>query len=190
MVCFILSYVHHQPPCILYVFWKFLVATKNKLALITMYKNTPFQDQKSKILREGHCHSGIEEGPLPTPHMRVPRIRFDYLYCTRPPSCFWAIRALTIWDQLRLQSLIQRSVTAGGTGFDNDGHKPWQPKTYWWIYPTMSWSWQFLKSTPLVFYVFIAVAVMVYLLAVMVCGTHGIGPAGHSVCKVMLTITP
>jgi len=40
----------------------------------------------------------------------------------------------------------------------------------------MSWIWQFLKSTPLVFHVFIAVAIMVYLVAIMVYGHHGIGP--------------
>jgi len=36
--------------------------------------------------------------------------------------------------------------------------------------------WQFLKRMPLVFHVFIAVAVMVYLVAIMVCGRHGTGP--------------
>jgi len=42
--------------------------------------------------------------------------------------------------------------------------------------PTMSSIRRFLKSMPLVFHVFIDVAVMVYLVAVMVCGRHGIGP--------------
>ena len=31
------------------------------------------------------------------------------------------------------------------------------------------------KTVPLVFHVFIAVAIMVYLVAIMVCGRHGIG---------------
>ena len=43
----------------------------------------------------------------------------------------------------------------------------------------MSWIWRFLKSTPLVFSHFIAVAVMVYFVVVMVCGRHGIPCGGH-----------
>jgi len=39
----------------------------------------------------------------------------------------------------------------------------------------MSWIRQFLKVTPLVFHVFVAVAIMIYLVAVVVCGHHGIG---------------
>jgi len=50
----------------------------------------------------------------------------------------------------------------GQGGFDNDGHKPWRPKTQLGeICPTMSWIWRFLNSTPLVFHAFIAVAVTV-----------------------------
>jgi len=39
--------------------------------------------------------------------------------------------------------------------------------------------WQFIKRTLLVFHVFIAVAVMVYLVAAMVCGHHGTGPSNR-----------
>jgi len=46
----------------------------------------------------------------------------------------------------------------------------------------MSRIWRFLKSTPLVVHVFIAVTVMVYLVAVMVSGPHGIGPSGPTIC--------
>jgi len=52
----------------------------------------------------------------------------------------------------------------------------------------MPWIWQFLKSTPLIFCIFTAVAVMVYLVANMVCGDHGIGP-GNSTLKVKAHIT-
>jgi len=49
----------------------------------------PFRDQKSKILKQRGTapspHSGIEKGPLPTPYTA---------FGARPPSCFWAIRAL------------------------------------------------------------------------------------------------
>jgi len=50
----------------------------------------------------------------------------------------------------------------------------------------MLWIWRFLKSMPLVFHVFIAVAVMVYLLAVIVCGRHGIGPVVPHVVGIYL----
>ena len=40
------------------------------------------------------------------------------------------------------------------------------------------WIWRFLKSTPLVFHVFIAAAIMVYLVADMVCGHNGCGHHG------------
>jgi len=58
---------------------------EDKFQRLTIYKNTPFQDQKSKILEErGTIPSdrGIEESPLPTPHTaRVPQ--FDQ--CDRLP---------------------------------------------------------------------------------------------------------
>ena len=67
--------------------------------------------------------------------------------------------------------------------FDSDGHKqwPWQSQTCF-LKDGMAvnslWIWRFLKSMPLVFHIFIAVAVMVYIAAVMVCGRHGI-PCGR-----------
>jgi len=70
-------------------------------------------------------------------------------------------------------------------GFDNDGHKPRRPQTMTMMATTMKatnmfserwyecglpWIWRFPKSTPLVYHVFIAVAVMV-------CGRHGLWPS-------------
>ena len=80
-------------------------------------------------------------------------------------------------------------------GFDNDGHKPWRPQTMTMMTTTMtatnhddqrhnlvkfikSWIWRFLKSMPLVFHVFIAVAIMVYLVGIVVCGHHSCGRHG------------
>ena len=58
--------------------------------------------------------------------------------------------------------------------------------------PMMLWIWRFLKSTPLVFHVFIAVAVMVFLVAIMVvaiivCGHHGIGPQYDGPCILVVS---
>ena len=75
----------------------------------------------------------------------------------------------------------------GGWGvFDDDDHKPWRPQT---CFLKTVWPWirQFLKSMPLVFHVFIAVAVVVYLVAILVCGHHGIGP--HEVGWVHVSYT-
>ena len=50
----------------------------------------------------------------------------------------------------------------------------------------MSWIWQFLKSTPSVFHVFIAVADMVYHVAIVVYGRHGIRPVCLCVSGVII----
>ena len=77
-----------------------------------------------------------------------------------------------------------QTMTMTATNNDHDGHKPWWPKTQLGeICTTMSWIWRFLKSTPLVFRIFIAVAVMVF----------GIGPITnrqetlHTRCRVLCT---
>ena len=71
-------------------------------------------------------------------------------------------------------------------GHNHDGHKPWWPQTMTatnvfsadGMTMNSPWIWRFLQSMPLVFYVFIAVAIMVYLVAIMVCGRHGCGHHG------------
>jgi len=76
---------------------------KDKFLRLTMYKNTPVQYQKPKILEEGcttSSHRGNEKGPLPTPHTaHVPR--FDRLWRSTPYCCFWTIRAL-MWHGIIL----------------------------------------------------------------------------------------
>jgi len=54
-------------------------------------------------------------------------------------------------------------------GIDNNGHKPWQRHNLVKFVQRCHEFGQFLKSTPLDFHVFIAVAITI-------CGCHGIGP--------------
>jgi len=74
---------------------------------------------------------------------------------------------------------LPKQFSGSASDHDNDSHKPWWPHTCF-LKTTWPWIWRFIKSTPLVLHVFIAVAVMVYLVAVKpvmvtVCGRHGCG---------------
>jgi len=69
---------------------------------------TPFQHQKSKILRERGTtqpHSGIEEGPLPTKRTRVSR--FDLYTALDHPDVFEQFEHLLELEVLEVK-LLQR----------------------------------------------------------------------------------
>jgi len=77
MVCFLLSHVHRQPPCIIIFILKAFAYKEQVLNLArNNLQNMPFRYQKFKIWgRRGTAssHSGIQESPLPTPHTQPTR---------------------------------------------------------------------------------------------------------------------
>ena len=83
------------------------------------------------------------------------------------------------WPQpWRPQTMAMMATTMTATNNGHDGHNHDDHKQFSedGITVNLLWICQFLTSMPLVFHVFIAMVVMVYLVAVMVCGHHGIGP--------------
>ena len=76
---------------------------------------------------------------------KVRKIQFSCIPCLASPICEG-----TLYSPPQLLRTVVSPMNV--RGFENDGHKPWRPKTYLGkIYPTMSWIWLFLKGTPFSF---------------------------------------
>ena len=85
------------------------------------------------------------------------------------PHCIGSTESFIYWGQkVKSWNIILRGSTMMAT--NHDGHEQWQwrPQTCF-LKMVWPWIWRFLKSSPMVYHVFVAVAVMV-------CGCHGIGP--------------
>ena len=106
--------------------------------------------------------------------------RDNHNLCASVQACTWNPDQKGNAGILRLDPRVlvfwRRTPKHSDQRFDSDGHKPWQPQTMTMMTttmtaqtmtttnitcPTMPWIFRFLKSTSLVFHVFITVAVMV-----------------------------